>query len=114
MSSYERKGKEYILYSAYSCIEGGYISEKNRRCVKKEKISDYYPDEYDFKKGRYLFNNCHLIAHQLLKKDELNESEFIVGARYMNERGMSQFKMRVKNYLNNKNKSCIISFYTDI
>lgn len=82
--------------------------------LKKEKISDYYPDEYDFKKGRYLFNNCHLIAHQLLKKDELNESEFIVGARYMNERGMSQFKMRVKNCLNNKNKLCIISCYTDI
>lgn len=103
LGSYKRKEREYIIYSAYSCIEGGYTAEKNRRCVKKEKISDYYPGKYDFIKGKYLFNNCHLIAHQLLK-DESNEREFVVGTRYMNEIGMSQFEMRVKEYLNNKNR----------
>lgn len=102
-SSYKRKEREYIIYSAYSCIEGEYTAEKNRRCVKKEKISDYYPGESEFIRGKYLFNNCHLIAHQLLK-DESKESEFIVGTRYMNEIGMSQFEMRVKKYLNNKNR----------
>lgn len=105
MGSYKRCEEEHIIYSAYDCIKRIYLPEgKSRSNNKKKKISKYYPDRYDFIKGDgYLFNYCHLIAHQLLEEDSDNRN-FVVGTRYMNERGMAPFESQVKKCLENKNR----------
>ncbi len=103
LGSYIRCKEEHIIYSAYDCIKWIYLSDERKRPNHKN-ISKYYPDNYDFIKGDgYLFNYCHLIAHQLLEDDSDNRN-FVVGTRYMNEIGMSLFEDQVKKCLKNKNR----------
>lgn len=45
----------------------------------------------------YLFNRCHLIAHQLSGEDGYNN--LITGTRYLNENGMKPFEEMVTNYI---------------
>lgn len=103
LGSYKRCEEEQIIYSAYDCIKYISIGEKSRlNKNKRKRISKYYPDKYDFIKGDgYLFNYCHLIAHQFLEKDS-DDRNFVVGTRYMNERGMIPFECKVKKCLENK------------
>lgn len=103
LGCYKRCGEEHIIYSAYDCIKWICPSERKKRPNNK-RISKYYPDKYNFIKGNgYLFNYCHLIAHQLLEEDS-DKRNLVVGTRYMNERGMSPFEEQVKKCINNNNQ----------
>jgi hypothetical protein len=96
LGRYKRCGEEHIIYSSYDCIKWTYLSDKKNR-PKNKKISKYYPDKYNFIKGNgYLFNYCHLIAHQFLEEDS-DRRNLVAGTRYMNERGMTPFECQVKN-----------------
>ena len=44
----------------------------------------------------YLYNRCHLIAHQLGGKEEIN---LVTGTRYLNETGMIPFEEEVARYI---------------
>lgn len=104
IGNYKRCGEEYIIYYAYDCIKWIYTSEEKNRPNKKKEISKYYPDKYPFIKGDgYLFNYCHLIAHQLLGEDS-DKRNLVVGTRYMNEMGMLPFEYQIKKCLENKNQ----------
>lgn len=102
LGSFEIYGAEYKIYSAYDCIESGNIWRKIHRCRTNKRILEYYQKEYDFIKGKRLFNYCHLIAHQFLK-EKLDDKNLIIGTRYMNERGMMHFESIVAECLKNKN-----------
>lgn len=45
----------------------------------------------------YLYNRCHLIAHQLIGND--NKENLITGTRYLNETGMKPFEDMVAQYI---------------
>ena len=45
----------------------------------------------------YLYNRCHLIAHQLVGNDE--EENLITGTRYLNETGMKPYEDKVAAYV---------------
>lgn len=49
----------------------------------------------------FLYNRCHLIAHQLAGNDEKNN--LITGTRYLNETGMKPFEDQVAQYIKNTN-----------
>lgn len=49
----------------------------------------------------FLFNRCHLIAHQLAGNDE--KSNLITGTRYLNEMGMKYHEDKVAKYIKNTN-----------
>lgn len=46
----------------------------------------------------YIYNRCHLIAHQLANNDE--ENNLITGTRYLNEEGMKPLEDKVAKYIN--------------
>ncbi len=48
----------------------------------------------------YLYNRCHLIAHQLNGDD--HAANLITGTRYLNECGMKPFEGKVANYIQRK------------
>ena len=114
LGSYERCGKEYIIYSAYTCIKVEDLSSDISRTKESNGISEIYPDKYDFiKEDGYLFNYCHLIAHQLLK-EKLDKRNLIVGTRYMNERGMLPLENEVRKYLEKKTRNHVLYRVTPI
>lgn len=58
--------------------------------------------KFDFVDGRYLYNRCHLIGHQLTAEDA-NEKNLITGTRYMNVEGMLPFENMVTDYIKETN-----------
>jgi len=114
LGSYKRGGEEYIIYSAYDCIKWNISIGEKSRYNKNNRISKDYPDNYNFIKGDgYLFNYCHLIAHQFLEKDS-DKRNFVVGTRYMNERGMLPLENKVRDYLKENQENHILYRVTPI
>jgi len=68
-------------------------------------ISSVYPTGWKQKKynGEFLYNRCHLIAHQLSDEDA-NKQNLITGTRYFNINGMLPFENQVAEYIK-KNKN---------
>lgn len=53
--------------------------------------------------GNYLYNRCHLIAHNLAGENA-NQKNLITGTRYMNVQGMLPFENNISDYMDeNKN-----------
>ena len=71
--------------------------------TKRESISHIKPTgwrsvKYKCVDGRYLYNRCHLIGHQLAGENA-NEKNLITGTRYMNVDGMLPFENMVADYV---------------
>lgn len=71
--------------------------------TKRESISHIKPSgwrsvKYKCVDGRYLYNRCHLIGHQLAGENA-NEKNLITGTRYMNVEGMLPFENMVADYV---------------
>ena len=60
-------------------------------------VQYYYPT--DIVSGGYIYNRCHLIAHQLTGENK-NKENLITGTRYMNMSGMLPFEDMVADYIN--------------
>ncbi|MCR5429932.1 MAG: DNA/RNA non-specific endonuclease [Eubacterium sp.] len=75
---------------------------------KRTSISSVYPSGwhkymYSNVAGRYLYNRCHLIGHQLTGQNA-NARNLITGTRYMNVDGMLPFEDEVANCVKYLNK----------
>ena len=62
------------------------------------KPSGWHTVKYKNVNGNYLYNRCHLIAHQLAGENA-NEKNLITGTRSMNTDGMQPFENMVDRYI---------------
>ena len=62
------------------------------------KPSGWVNAKYDFVKGGYVYNRCHLIGWQLTAENA-NKENLITGTRYMNINGMLPFENLVADYI---------------
>jgi len=81
----------------------------------RESISEINPTGWKQKKydGEYLYNRCHLIAHQLAGEDA-NELNLITGTRYFNVKGMLPFENKVADYIEDNENNHVLYRVTPI
>ena len=109
----EIKKKSYQKFSKLDSLGrcGVAIASIGRDIMPKSKrtsISSVYPSgwhtyRYSNVAGRYLYNRCHLIGHQLTGQNA-NAKNLITGTRYMNVDGMLPFEDEVANCVKYQNK----------
>lgn len=109
----EIKRKSYQKFSKLDSLGrcGVAIASIGRDIMPKRKrtsISSVYPSgwhtyRYANVAGRYLYNRCHLIGHQLTGQNA-NAKNLITGTRYMNVDGMLPFEDEVANCVKYLNK----------
>ena len=63
--------------------------------------------------GKYLYNRCHLIGHQLSDEDA-NELNLITGTRYFNVNGMLPFENKVADYIEEHKNNHVLYRVTPI
>lgn len=83
---------------AYANICMNLMPTEKRGEISKVKPSGWHNKPYDFVDGRYVYNRCHLIGHQLAGEDA-NERNLITGTRYFNVIGMLPFENIVADYI---------------
>ena len=83
---------------AYANICKEIMPTEERGKIGQIQPSGWHTVRYDFVDGKYLYNRCHLIAHQLAGEDA-NEKNLITGTRYMNKQGMYDFENKVADYV---------------
>ncbi len=112
-SSYQKKStKSYSTYSkldglgrsgvAFALLGKDTLSSSDSR----QNIGNIKPSGWNQAKypglvnsdPAYIYNRCHLIAHQLDGND--GENNLITGTRYLNETGMKPFEDKVADYIN--------------
>ncbi len=91
--------KIYPLHMAYACIDSEHMPCGKYNGRNNKNLPEFFKTKYDFIKGKYLFNNCHLIGRQL--SGDKSKKNLIIGTRYMNEIGMLPFENKVAEYVNN-------------
>lgn len=109
----EIKKKSYQKFSKLDSLGrcGVAIASIGRDIMPKSKrtsISSVYPSgwhtyRYANVAGRYLYNRCHLIGHQLTGQNA-NEKNLITGTRYLNVDGMLPFEDEVADCVKYSNK----------
>lgn len=109
----EIKKKSFQKYSKLDSLGrcGVAIASIGKDIMPKKKrtsISSVYPSgwhtyRYSNVAGRYLYNRCHLIGHQLTGQNA-NAKNLITGTRYMNVDGMLPFEDEVANCVKYQNK----------
>ena len=75
---------------------------KERESISSIKPSGWKSVKYDIVDGKYLYNRCHLIAHQLTGQNA-NPKNLMTCTRSMNVDGMLPFENRVANYIKETN-----------
>ena len=87
---------------AYSnvCIE--LMPILKRESIGQVKPSGWQTKKYDFVKGKYLYNRCHLIAFQLAGENA-NPKNLITGTRYLNNELMLPIENKVAKYIKRTN-----------
>lgn len=83
---------------AYANICMELMPTEKRGEISKVKPSGWHNKPYDFVDGRYVYNRCHLIGHQLAGEDA-NERNLITGTRYFNVEGMLPFENIAADYI---------------
>lgn len=82
----------------YACIGVEIMPTEKRGDIGMVKPTGWVTSKYDFVDGRYLYNRCHLIGHQLTGENA-NTSNLITGTRYMNTQGMLPFENMIADYV---------------
>lgn len=80
---------------AYANICKEIMPTEARRDISEVNPSGWVQAKYD---GKYLYNRCHLIGHQL-SGENANELNLITGTRYFNVSGMLPFENQVAEYI---------------
>lgn len=83
---------------AYANIGQDLMPTKDRDSISSVKPTGWINVKYDSVDGKYLYNRCHLIGHQLAGEDA-NEKNLITGTRYFNVDGMLPFENMVADYV---------------
>lgn len=84
---------------AYANICTEVMPTEERGSIRSIKPAGWQSVKYDgLINGGYLYNRCHLIAHELSGEDA-NKQNLITGTRYMNIEGMLPFENEVARYV---------------
>lgn len=76
---------------------------KKRGSISSIRPTGWHTYRYSTVPGRYLYNRCHLIGHQLTGQNA-NAKNLITGTRYLNIDGMLPFENEVANCVKYSNK----------
>ena len=83
---------------AYACVGVDIMPTEPRDSIGMIKPTGWMISKYDFIDGKYLYNRCHLIAHQLAGENA-NKQNLITGTRFMNASSMEPFESLVGGYV---------------
>ena len=84
---------------AMAVVSPEIIPTEERGSIGMVKPSGWHTVRYDdLVDGKYLYNRCHLLGHQLTGENA-NEENLITGTRYMNVEGMLPFEDEVADYV---------------
>ncbi|MDD5986504.1 MAG: DNA/RNA non-specific endonuclease [Eubacteriales bacterium] len=84
--------------TAYVNVSEETMPTEERGSIGMIKPTGWHTIRYDFVDGKYLYNRCHLVAHELAGEDA-NEENLITGTRYLNIEGMLPFENEVADYV---------------
>ena len=82
----------------YACVGLDLMPTEDRGSISKVKPTGWQTVTYEIVDGKYLYNRCHLIGHQLTGENA-NEKNLITGTRYLNIEGMLPFENLVADYV---------------
>lgn len=106
LTSYEAYGSLDELGRCGVCIASigqDLMPTEARGNISSVKPTGWHSVKYDFVDGKYLYNRCHLIGHQLTGEDA-NKQNLITGTRYLNIEGMLPFENMVADYVKETNQ----------
>lgn len=82
----------------YACVGLDIMPTEDRGSISKVKPTGWQTVTYEIVDGKYLYNRCHLIGHQLTGENA-NAKNLITGTRYLNIEGMLPFENLVADYV---------------
>ena len=89
--------------TCYVCLDKNSLPNEERGSINNIKPSGWKNKKYDFiDNGGYVYNRCHLIAHQLTGQNA-NKKNLITGTRYLNVTGMLPFENKVADAVKTSN-----------
>ena len=83
---------------AYANIGIDLMPTKERGSIGQIKPTGWHTIKYDIVDGKYLYNRCHLIGHQL-SGENANPENLITCTRQMNVEGMLPFENKIAEYV---------------
>ena len=87
---------------AYANIGIDLMPTEERGSIGSVKPSGWHTVKYDIVDGKYLYNRCHLIGHQL-SGENANPENLITCTRQMNVDGMLPFENKIADYVKETN-----------
>lgn len=96
--SYEELDELGRCGETMACIGKDIMPTEERGSISSVKPSGWVNVKYDIIDGKYLYNRCHLIGHQLTGENA-NERNLITGTRYLNIEGMLPFENMVADFV---------------
>ena len=87
---------------AFALVSKSTMPTTKRGSIGMIKPAGWHTVKYDFVDGKYLYNRCHLIAHQLTGQNA-NPKNLMTCTRSMNVAGMLPFENKVANYIKETN-----------
>ena len=87
---------------AFALVSKSTMPTTKRGSIGMIKPAGWHTVKYDFVDGKYLYNRCHLIAHQLTGQNA-NPKNLMTYTRSMNVDGMLPFENKVANYIKETN-----------
>ncbi len=87
---------------AFALVSKSTMPTTKRGGIGMIKPAGWHTVKYDFVDGKYLYNRCHLIAHQLTGQNA-NPKNLMTCTRSMNVDGMLPFENKVANYIKETN-----------
>lgn len=87
---------------AFALVSKSTMPTTKRGSIGMIKPAGWHTVKYDFVDGKYLYNRCHLIAHQL-NGQNANPKNLMTCTRSMNVDGMLPFENKVANYIKETN-----------
>lgn len=87
---------------AFALVSKSTMPTTKRGSIGMIKPAGWHTVKYDFVDGKYLYNRCHLIAHQLTGENA-NPKNLMTCTRSMNVDGMLPFENKVANYIKETN-----------
>ena len=88
--------------SAYANIGIDLMPTEERGSIGSIKPTGWHTVKYDIVDGKYLYNRCHLIGHQL-SGENANPENLITCTRQMNVEGMLPFENEIAEYVKSTN-----------
>ncbi len=87
---------------AFALVSKSTMPTTKRGSIGMIKPAGWHTVKYDFVDGKYLYNRCHLIAHQLTGQNA-NPKNLMTCTKSMNVDGMLPFENKVANYIKETN-----------